>query len=131
MGIAEGRRATRTSFCATPTSLFTGPWQRQGHQITVSINVSAKRLDRDQIVSDVHNALTMSDFDPAMCVLELTETTLMHNVEDTVDRIDSCSTPLAIPLPSRPCSERRICPFREPTPIIGLNADWLSLVVVN
>ena len=62
-------------------------WQRQGHRITVSINVSAKQLDRDQIVNDVHDALTDSGFDPALCVLELTETTLMHNVEDTVGRL--------------------------------------------
>jgi diguanylate cyclase (GGDEF)-like protein len=62
-------------------------WQRQGHQITVSINVSAKQLDRDQIVTDVHHALTTSGFDPTLCVLELTETTLMHNLDDTVGRL--------------------------------------------
>jgi diguanylate cyclase (GGDEF)-like protein len=62
-------------------------WQRQGHDVTVSINVSAKQLDRDQIISDVHAALTNSGFDPGLCVLELTETTLMHNVEDTVGRL--------------------------------------------
>ena len=62
-------------------------WQRQGHRVTVSINVSAKQLDRDQIISDVQGALSQSGFDPALCVLELTETTLMHNVEDTVGRL--------------------------------------------
>jgi predicted signal transduction protein with EAL and GGDEF domain len=62
-------------------------WQRQGHRVTVSINVSAKQLDRDQIVADVHDALTESGFDPALCVLELTETTLMHNIDDTVGRL--------------------------------------------
>jgi diguanylate cyclase (GGDEF)-like protein len=62
-------------------------WQRQGHHVTVSINVSAKQLDRDQIITDVHNALTNSGFDPARCILELTETTLMHNVDDTVARL--------------------------------------------
>jgi diguanylate cyclase (GGDEF)-like protein len=62
-------------------------WQRQGHRVTVSINISAKQLDRDQIVADVHAALTESGFDPALCVLELTETTLMHNVDDTVGRL--------------------------------------------
>jgi diguanylate cyclase (GGDEF)-like protein len=62
-------------------------WQRQGHRITVSINVSAKQLDGDQIVTDVHDALTNTGFDPALCVLELTETTLMHNVEETVGRL--------------------------------------------
>ena len=62
-------------------------WERQGHRVTVSINVSAKQLDRDQIVTDVHAALADSGFDPALCVLELTETTLMHDVEDTVGRL--------------------------------------------
>jgi diguanylate cyclase (GGDEF)-like protein len=62
-------------------------WQRQGHHITVSINVSAKQLDQDRIVVDVHDALVSSGFDPEMCVLELTETTLMHNVKDTVGRL--------------------------------------------
>jgi diguanylate cyclase (GGDEF)-like protein len=62
-------------------------WAGQGHRVSVSINVSAKQLDRDQIVTDVHDALTASGFDPALCVLELTETTLMHNVDDTVGRL--------------------------------------------
>ena len=62
-------------------------WQRQGHHVAVSINVSAKQLDRDQIITDVTDALTNSGFDPALCVLELTETTLMHNVEETVGRL--------------------------------------------
>jgi diguanylate cyclase (GGDEF)-like protein len=62
-------------------------WQRKGHQINVSINVSAKQLDRDQIIPDVSDALTDSGFDPSMCVLELTESTLMHNVDETVGRL--------------------------------------------
>lgn len=62
-------------------------WQRQGHRTTVSINVSGRQLDRDEIVGDVHDALSTSGFDPALCVLELTETTLMHNVEDIVGRL--------------------------------------------
>jgi diguanylate cyclase (GGDEF)-like protein len=62
-------------------------WAHQGHPVTVSINVSAKQLDRDQIVTDVHDALVSSGFDPALCVLELTESTLMHNVEETVGRL--------------------------------------------
>ncbi|MHB8290421.1 MAG: bifunctional diguanylate cyclase/phosphodiesterase [Acidimicrobiales bacterium] len=64
-------------------------WQRQGHHVTVLINVSAKQLDRDQIVADVHDALTKSGFDPVLCVLGLTERTLMHNVDDddTVGRL--------------------------------------------
>ena len=52
-------------------------WQNQGHRITVSINVSGIQLDRDEIVSDVSDALSTSGFDPALCLLELTESTLI------------------------------------------------------
>jgi predicted signal transduction protein with EAL and GGDEF domain len=62
-------------------------WLRQGHRVTVSINVSAKQLDGDRIITDVSDALANSGFDPSLCVLELTETTLMHNVDDTVGRL--------------------------------------------
>jgi diguanylate cyclase (GGDEF)-like protein len=62
-------------------------WVGQGHRISVSINISAKQLDRDQIVDDVQRALSTSGFDPILCVLELTETTLMHNVEGTRVRL--------------------------------------------
>jgi len=62
-------------------------WVGQGHRISVSINISAKQLDRDQIVDDVQRALSTSGFDPTLCVLELTETTLMHNVEGTRVRL--------------------------------------------
>ena len=63
-------------------------WHRQGHRFTVSVNVSARQLERDQIVDDVHGALSASGFDPGMLILELTETTLMHDVEATVARLE-------------------------------------------
>jgi diguanylate cyclase (GGDEF)-like protein len=62
-------------------------WEGQGHRMAVAVNISARQLDRDQIVDDVQRALTTSGFDPTLCVLELTETTLMHNVADTVVRL--------------------------------------------
>ena len=63
-------------------------WQRQGHRVTVSINVSAKQLDRDQIITDVQRCpYRQAASIPPSVVLELTETTLMHNVEDTVGRL--------------------------------------------
>ena len=62
-------------------------WHRQGYRFTVSVNVSARQLDRDRIVDDVSDALSMSGFDPDMLILELTETTLMHDVEGTVARL--------------------------------------------
>ena len=42
---------------------------------------------RDRIVTDVEHALAVSGFDPALLVLELTETTLMHDVDEIVLRL--------------------------------------------
>jgi EAL domain-containing protein (putative c-di-GMP-specific phosphodiesterase class I) len=62
-------------------------WHARGHRFTVSVNVSAKQLMLDRIVSDVELALSSSGFDPRMLILELTETTLMRDVEKTVTRL--------------------------------------------
>ncbi len=51
------------------------------------MNISAIQLERDRIIDDVHSALTTSGFDPGMLILELTETTLMQDVEATVVRL--------------------------------------------
>ncbi len=51
-------------------------WHRQGYRFTVSVNVSARQLERGRIIDDVHSALSDSGFDPGMLILELTETAL-------------------------------------------------------
>ena len=62
-------------------------WENQGHPLFVSVNISAVQLGRDRIVDDVHGALTASGFDPGMLTLELTETTLMNDVQCTLARL--------------------------------------------
>jgi diguanylate cyclase (GGDEF)-like protein len=62
-------------------------WHRQGHRFAISINVSARQLERDRIVDDVYGALSASSLDPGMLILELTETSLMQNVESTISRL--------------------------------------------
>jgi diguanylate cyclase (GGDEF)-like protein len=62
-------------------------WHGRGHRVTVSVNVSARQLERDRIVNDVRDALSTSGFDPSMLLLELTETALMHDVEATTARL--------------------------------------------
>jgi len=62
-------------------------WHGQGHRIMVSVNISAVQLERDRIIDDVHSALSTSGFDPGMLILELTETTLMQDVEATLVRL--------------------------------------------
>jgi EAL domain-containing protein (putative c-di-GMP-specific phosphodiesterase class I) len=62
-------------------------WQRQGHRITMSVNVSVVQLERDQIVDEVRAAIGVSGLDPTMLVLELTETALMRDVQATLVRL--------------------------------------------
>jgi len=64
-------------------------WQSQGHHFAVSVNISVKQLDRDRIVDDVRAALLASGFDAAKLVLEITETSLMHDVEATIPRLEA------------------------------------------
>jgi diguanylate cyclase (GGDEF)-like protein len=59
-------------------------WNTLDHRMTVAVNVSPKQLQRDGIISDVESALSASGLDPALLVLELTETTLMRGAGDTI-----------------------------------------------
>jgi diguanylate cyclase (GGDEF)-like protein len=62
-------------------------WQSRGHHFSVSVNVSGEQLVLDRIVDDAKHALATSGFDPSMLVLELTETVLMVDVEETIVRL--------------------------------------------
>jgi len=62
-------------------------WQNDGSPITVSVNVSAVQLERGQIIEEVRGAVVASRFDPALLILELTESALMHDVRATLMRL--------------------------------------------
>jgi diguanylate cyclase (GGDEF)-like protein len=62
-------------------------WQSHGHPLAVSVNIAGAQVDGDGILEDVYGALSSSGFDPAMLILELTETTLMRDVQATVGRL--------------------------------------------
>jgi len=53
--------------------------------LAVSVNVSARQLADDDLVSIVQEALASSGLDPALLVLELTESTLMADRERAVE----------------------------------------------
>jgi len=63
-------------------------WLGLGHQITVSVNISTRQLERDRLVDDVRNALSASGFDPGLLILELTERTLTNDVDATIARLN-------------------------------------------
>jgi len=64
-------------------------WRQDGHPIGMAVNVSARQLDTAEFVTDVKDALSDSGLDANVLTLEITETTLMRNVEKTVERLCS------------------------------------------
>ncbi len=62
-------------------------WQDDGHALAVSVNVSARQFEQERILDDVDAALAASGLEPDRLVLELTETVVMHDVEDAVRRL--------------------------------------------
>ncbi len=62
-------------------------WRAAGYPIGMAVNVSGRQLDTDQIITDIESALAHSGLDPQALTIEITETTLMRNVEDTVRRL--------------------------------------------
>jgi diguanylate cyclase (GGDEF)-like protein len=62
-------------------------WREAGYQIGMAVNVSARQLDTDELVSEVRDALSDSGLQPSALTLELTETTLMRNAEETARRL--------------------------------------------
>jgi EAL domain-containing protein (putative c-di-GMP-specific phosphodiesterase class I) len=62
-------------------------WRRAGYPIGMAVNVSGRQLDTDQLIGDIEGALSHSDLDPGALTIEITETTLMRNVEATARRL--------------------------------------------
>jgi diguanylate cyclase (GGDEF)-like protein len=62
-------------------------WREAGHAINMAVNVSGRQLDSDQITADIGEALSESGLDPAALTIEVTETALMRNVEETTRRL--------------------------------------------
>jgi EAL domain-containing protein (putative c-di-GMP-specific phosphodiesterase class I) len=64
-------------------------WRAAGYLIDMAVNVSGRQLDSDRLVSDIGDALADSGLDPAALTIEITETTLMRNVQETVRRLSA------------------------------------------
>jgi diguanylate cyclase (GGDEF)-like protein len=62
-------------------------WRAGGHPISMAINVSGRQLDTDQIIGDIEDALKHSGLEPVALTIEITETTLMRNAEETARRL--------------------------------------------
>ncbi len=62
-------------------------WREAGYPIGMAVNVSPRQLDTDQLIGDIEDALSHSGLEPEALTIEITETTLMRNVEETASRL--------------------------------------------
>ena len=63
-------------------------WQRDERPLCLSVNVSALQLDTDELIDHVTEALEQSGLPPETLTIEITETTLMSNAEETARRLE-------------------------------------------
>jgi diguanylate cyclase (GGDEF)-like protein len=62
-------------------------WRREGRDLALSVNVSALQLDTDELIGHVTEALEESGLPAESLTIEITETTLMSNPEETARRL--------------------------------------------
>jgi EAL domain-containing protein (putative c-di-GMP-specific phosphodiesterase class I) len=58
-----------------------------GSALHLALNVSGRHLQQGDLVKDVARALEDSGLDPSNLVIELTESTIMHNTEANLERL--------------------------------------------
>jgi len=62
-------------------------WRAAARGVGVAVNVAARQLDRDEFVEEVSEALSDSGLEPDALTIEITETTIMANAEETAARL--------------------------------------------
>jgi diguanylate cyclase (GGDEF)-like protein len=62
-------------------------WHATGYPLTMAVNVSGRQLDSDQLLVDIEEVLDTSGLPAESLTIEITETTLMRNVEETATRL--------------------------------------------
>jgi diguanylate cyclase (GGDEF)-like protein len=62
-------------------------WHSKGDTLDISVNVSGRQLDHDDIVDHIREALEISGLDPATLIIEVTETALMRDSAHTAVRL--------------------------------------------
>lgn len=76
-----------------------GRWRREGRLVRVAINLSAANLRDFRVVSHVRRTLEVHDVPPDGIALEVTETTVLDNPEQTravLDALDELGVPISI-----------------------------------
>ena len=64
-------------------------WEKQGyHDITMSVNISAKQINKKNIIQDILDIIEETQMRPELLVLEITESIAMENIDTTVEIIN-------------------------------------------
>jgi EAL domain-containing protein (putative c-di-GMP-specific phosphodiesterase class I)/anti-sigma regulatory factor (Ser/Thr protein kinase) len=66
-----------------------GEWQREGRPLRVAVNLSPANLSDFRVVEQIGRSLKRHEVDPALLVLEVTETTVLENPERTRAVLDA------------------------------------------
>ncbi|HEY4917817.1 MAG TPA: bifunctional diguanylate cyclase/phosphodiesterase [Solirubrobacteraceae bacterium] len=67
-------------------------WQQRGYPLNISVNVSARQLERPEFVEEVRRVLSDSGIDPGTLTLEITETALMRSPDATAHLLAELKT---------------------------------------
>jgi diguanylate cyclase (GGDEF)-like protein len=62
-------------------------WHEAGYPIGIAVNVSARQLDTDEFIADVEDTLRETGLDAGSLTIEITETALMRDAEQTALRL--------------------------------------------
>jgi len=62
-------------------------WQDEGHPIQVSVNLSARQLDRPELAEEVAQVIASARLDPGQLELEITESGVMRNPTQAAARL--------------------------------------------
>ncbi|MBB3111578.1 diguanylate cyclase (GGDEF)-like protein [Paenibacillus phyllosphaerae] len=63
-------------------------WQEEGHQdLTISVNMSGRQFQQQNLVETVRNAIASSGLDPAFLTLEITENIAIHNERNVMTKL--------------------------------------------
>ncbi len=60
-----------------------------GRGIPVSVNLSGRQIAEATVVEDIAGILRVTGADPSLCLLEITESVLLDDVETTVERLEA------------------------------------------
>ena len=64
-------------------------WHSKGSALDVSVNVSGRQLDDDAIILHISDALSVSGLPARSLIIEVTESALMRNADDTAKRLQT------------------------------------------